>query len=106
MGWPYLARFSAVSGTGPLVTIVVVTLAPAPKLVAEVAVAPAVVEVVTSVDDVVVEDVAPVETPVSVEVDAGGVSVVVVVEVVAPVSLVGVDGLVVVCWSGVADDVD
>jgi hypothetical protein len=97
MGWPYFARFSGVSATGPLVTMVVVTLAPWPKLVAEVAVAP--VEAVVSVDTVVsvevVEDVTPVSVDVSVE-----------VEDVALVSLVGVDGLVVVDWSGVADEVD
>lgn len=126
-GWPYLARFSGVSGTGPFVTIVVVTLAPWPKLVAEVAVAP-VVEVVTSpgvvvvvLDDVVSADgggassagrgwslvvVVVVEVVALASVDVGGVAV---VEVVWPVwlgSLVGVDGLVVVFWSGVADEVD
>lgn len=118
------------SGTGPFVTIVVVTLAPWPKVVAEVAVAP-VVDVVTSVDElVVVDEVTPASLDVGgasvvvvevVSLDVGGASVVVVevvalasvdvggvavVDVVALVSLVGVDGLVVVCWSGVADDVD
>lgn len=111
------------SGTGPFVTIVVVTLAPWPKLVAEVAVAP-VVEVVVSpdvvvvvLDDVVSADgggaasagggwslvVVVVEVVALASVDVGGVAV---VEVVALGSLVGVDGLVVVFWSGVADEVD
>src|SRR4051812_34578712 len=55
-GWPYLARFSAVSGTGPLVTRLVVTLAFWPLSVAAVAVleivvvAPSVVTVVLAAD--------------------------------------------------------
>ncbi len=94
MGWPYLARFSAVSGTGPLVTMVVVTLAPEPKLVADVAVAP--VEALVSLVVVDVE----LEVVVSVVVD--GV-VVVVVDVVVSLDVVGWDELVVL-WVSVVDE--
>jgi hypothetical protein len=56
MGPPYFARFWAVSGTGPLVTSVVVTLAAVPALVAEVAVVPeVVVEVVVEFEPLFTE---------------------------------------------------
>jgi uncharacterized Rossmann fold enzyme len=72
MGWPYLARFSAVSGTGPLVTSVVVTLTFEPVLVAEVA-----VELLTLVEVEVEVSLDDADDWVSLEVDAAGVSVVV-----------------------------
>ena len=56
MGWPYFARFSGVSGTGPLVVIDTVTLVGTPAAVAEVVVLVVVVAPVVVVDDEVVAE--------------------------------------------------
>jgi hypothetical protein len=99
IGWPYLARFSAVSGTGPLVTIEVVTLAPV-----AVSVVVAEVEVVapTSAEGVAVLGLAEVSVVVEVEVSAGGVAVVEVVVSVGGVVAPVLDVAPVVGWATAA----
>ena len=61
MGWPYLARFSAVSGTGPLVTVVLVKVV---ETSAPAVVAAGVVTVVDVADTVAASADEPAGTPI------------------------------------------